>query len=253
MTTDPFAYLRAHTAARIGLGRTGVSLPTSRVLEVQLAHAQARDAIHTPLDTQKLADDLADLAPVIIESRAKDRRAYLERPDEGRALSPLSRAAFVGRHDIALVLADGLSARAAQDHGAGLVRALLAAAPNWNWSPPVIATLARVALGDEIAAAFGASLVVMLIGERPGLSAPDSLGTYITFAPRPGVTRDAQRNCVSNIRPAGLLLEQAVRKIVAIMTLARRMQETGVTLKEDEALALFHEERTALIAGEQQT
>ena len=237
--SDPFAYLRDLTAARIGLGRTGVSLPTHRVLEFQMAHALARDAIHAPLDVETVVADLVDFAPVVVESRAVDRRVYLERPDEGRLISVAAREKLVGRYECALVLADGLSARAARDHGPALVRALREFTPDWRWSPPVVATLARVALGDEVAAAFGADLVVMLIGERPGLSSPDSLGAYITFAPKPGVTRDAQRNCVSNIRPMGLPIADAVRKIVAIAALARRSKQTGVMLKEDDALALF--------------
>jgi ethanolamine ammonia-lyase small subunit len=239
MTDDPFAHLRNLTAARIGLGRAGVSLPTRRVLEFQMAHAAARDAIQTPLDADRLAAELGDLSPVTVESRAIDRRAYLERPDEGRHLSDASRAKLGGRFDCALVLADGLSSRAAQAHGAGLARALMAATPGWNFAPPVIARLARVALGDEIAVAFGANLVIMLIGERPGLSSPDSLGAYITFAPQPGVTSDAQRNCVSNIRPEGLAIADATRKIVALASLARKLRLTGVGLKEDDALALL--------------
>jgi len=241
--SDPFAYLRGLTAARIGIGRTGVSLPTQRVLEFQMAHAQARDAIHSALDVGKVAADVRPLAPIIASGRAVDRRAYLERPDDGRRLSDASRERLNGRYDCALVLGDGLSARAAQQHGPLLVRAIVEATPDWRWSPPVVATMARVALGDDIAAAFGADLVVILIGERPGLSSPDSLGAYITFAPQPGVTRDAQRNCVSNIRPAGLPVAEAVRKIVAIATLARRMKQTGVALKEDDALALAAPER----------
>ena len=244
--SDPFAYLRGLTAARIGLGRTGVSLPTRRILEFQMAHAEARDAIHAPFDIARVSSELTDLAPMVVESRAADRRAYLERPDEGRRLSDASREKLVGRFDCALVLGDGLSARAAQAHGPALVRALRAASPDWRWSPPVIAMKARVALGDDIAAAFDADLVVMLIGERPGLSSPDSLGAYITFAPKPGATSDAQRNCVSNIRPAGLPIGEAVRKIVAIAALARRLNKTGVALKEDEALAPFAREAPAI-------
>lgn len=244
--SDPFAYLRGLTAARIGLGRTGVSLPTQRVLEFQMAHAQARDAIHSALDVGKVAADLGRLAPIFVSGRAADRRAYLERPDDGRSLSDASREKLAGRFDCALVLGDGLSARAVQQHGPPLAWALVEATPDWRWSPPVVATMARVALGDDIAAAFGADLVVMLIGERPGLSSPDSIGAYITFAPQPGVTRDAQRNCVSNIRPAGLPIVEAVRKIVAIVTLARRLKQTGVALKEDDALALAAPERRSI-------
>ena len=241
--SDAFAYLRGLTAARIGLGRTGVSLPTQRVLEFQMAHAQARDAIHTPLDVEEITKQLADLQPITVESRALDRRAYLERPDEGRRLSEASLKELVGRFDCVLALGDGLSARAAQEHGPALVRAVRLATPDWNWSPPVFARMARVALGDEIAESFGADLVVMLIGERPGLSSPDSLGAYLTFAPKPGVTTDARRNCVSNIRPAGLPMVEAARRIVALARLARKRGLTGVALKEDDALALEARER----------
>ncbi|MFT4098674.1 MAG: ethanolamine ammonia-lyase light chain EutC, partial [Rhodoblastus sp.] len=166
--------------------------------------------------------------------------------DEGRRLSGASRERLAGRYDCALVLGDGLSARAMQEHGPALARGLLSATPEWRWAPPAIATMARVALGDEIAASFGADLVVMLIGERPGLSSPDSVGAYIAFAPQPGATTDAQRNCVSNIRPQGLPIAEAVRKIVAIMTLARRLRQTGVALKEDDALALLSRDAGAI-------
>ena len=238
MSEDPYAYLRKLTAARIGLGRTGVSLPTRAVLDFQMAHARARDAVHAPFDAEDVARRLAASGPIVVDSRAADRRVYLERPDEGRRLSDYSRAKLAGKRDCALVVADGLSARAAQAHGPALANAIFAATPGWAWAPPIIARFARVALGDEIAACFGAELVVMLIGERPGLSSPDSLGAYITFAPSPGVTTDAARNCVSNIRPEGLPLAEAARKIVALATLARRLRLTGTGLKEDEALAL---------------
>lgn len=253
MSDDPFARLRAFTAARIGLGRTGASLPTRRVLDFQMAHAEARDAIHAEFHADDIAAELADLAPVIVESRAIDRRAYLERPDEGRRLSDVSRDRLKGSHECVVVLADGLSARAAQAHGPELVRAMLAATPGWNWAPAVIAKLARVALGDEIAQAFGARLVVMLIGERPGLSSPDSLGAYLTFAPQPGATTDSARNCVSNIRPQGLAVAEAARKIVAIAALARRLQLTGVGLKEDEAMALAGATRAGSLEGKTET
>ena len=249
MTSDPFSRLRTFTAARIGLGRAGVSLPTQRVLEFQMAHAQARDAIHAAFDAEAIAAGLAGLSPVIVESRAIDRRVYLERPDEGRRLSDSSRMKLRGQFDGVVVLADGLSARAAQAHGAELVRAVLAATPGWNWGPPVIARLARVALGDEIAQALDARLVVMLIGERPGLSSPDSLGAYLTFVPQPGVTTDSARNCVSNIRPQGLPIAEAARKIVAIAALARRLQLTGVVCKEDEAMALAGASPAGVIEG----
>ena len=235
---DLFQSLRRLTAARIGLGRAGCSLPTARVLEFQMAHAAARDAVHAPFDAAGVCRALVDLSPVAVESRAVDRAAYLQRPDAGRSLDEASRARLVGSHECVLALADGLSAVAAERHGPALARAIFDATPGWDWAAPVVARFARVALGDDIAAAFGARLVVMLIGERPGLSSPDSLGAYLTVAPQPGVTTDAARNCVSNIRPEGLPVADAARKIVALAALARQRGISGVSLKEDEALAL---------------
>jgi len=139
-------------------------------------------------------------------------------------------------HDAAIVLADGLAARAVHESGAALAKFLLRSRPDWAWAPIVIATQARVALGDAIAEQLGAALVIVLIGERPGLTAVDSLGAYMTWRPRPGETRDSQRNCVSNIRPAGLAIDEAGRRILALMTAARRLQVTGIGLKDDEAL-----------------
>jgi ethanolamine ammonia-lyase small subunit len=236
---DEWAFLQQATPARIALGRTGNGLPTARVLEFSLAHARARDAVHTRLDTQALAAELADLSPVIVESQAPTRAVYLQRPDLGRRLAEPSRAALpVGHYDAVIVLADGLSAAALQAQGSSLCRQLQRSA-GWSFAPPVIARQARVALGDEIAGALGAELVILLIGERPGLSAADSLGAYITFAPKAGITQDAMRNCVSNIRPGGLNVSEAAKRIVAIATLARSIRCTGTTLKEDAALALM--------------
>ena len=237
---DPWAFLRRATPARLALGRTGDGLPTARVLEFALAHARARDAVHIALDVPPLSAALADLAPILVVSCAETRTVYLQRPDLGRKLAAESRAALklkYGAHDAVIVLADGLSATAIQQQGSELCRRLQQD-PDWHFAPPVIACQARVALGDEIATALGAGLVIVLIGERPGLSATDSLGAYITFAPRPGETTDAERNCVSNIRPGGLALPEAARRINAIMTLARSQQRTGTELKEDAALAL---------------
>lgn len=236
--SDLWAFLRRATSARIALGRTGDALPTARVLEFALAHARARDAVHTALDAELLSAALADLSPLMVESRCENRAIYLQRPDLGRRLAEESRAALRhGSYDCVIVLADGLSAAAVQSQGAELCRGLLHAS-DWRFAPPVIARQARVALGDEIAEALGAELVIVLIGERPGLSAFNSLGAYISFAPKPGETRDAERNCVSNIRPGGLALPEAVRRISAITALARTLQRTGTELKEDAALAL---------------
>ncbi|MGO9135328.1 MAG: ethanolamine ammonia-lyase subunit EutC [Methylovirgula sp.] len=236
--SDPWAFIRKKTSARVALGRTGDGLPTARVLEFALAHARARDAVHKGLDVDALCAELADLTPLVVASQSADRRTYLQRPDLGRKLADASRLALHrGTYDAVIVLADGLSAVAVQSQGAALCRMLQQAA-DWRFAPPVIASQARVALGDEIAAALGAEMVILLIGERPGLSAADSLGAYITFAPKPGATRDAERNCVSNIRPGGRRLADAARRILAIAHLARKLRETGTALKEDAALAL---------------
>ena len=236
---DPWASLRRWTPARIALGRTGDALPTRRVLEFQLAHAEARDAVRAALDADRLAGELADLDPVLVASRAATRDTYLRRPDLGRRLDDASAARLrPGAFDALAVIGDGLSAQAAQEGAPALVRRLRAGRPDWRWAPPVIARHARVTLGDEVAAGLGAALVVVLIGERPGLSAPRSLGAYVTWAPRPGLTRDAERNCVSNIRPAGLPVEEAATRLLALMSAARTLRLTGVGLKEDAALAL---------------
>jgi ethanolamine ammonia-lyase small subunit len=236
---DFWDYLRRATPARIALGRTGDGLPTRRVLEFEFAHARARDAVNANLDHRALMAGLAHWRPILVHSEAADRVTFLQRPDLGRRLALdcvhlLTRR----RYDAAIVIADGLSANAVQSQAAPLCRILLAS-QQFNFAPPVVALQGRVALGDEIAARQGAALVAVLIGERPGLSAFDSVGAYITFDPKPGVTKDAERNCVSNIRSQGLSLEEAARRILAIMALARSLKCTGTRLKEDEALALL--------------
>jgi ethanolamine ammonia-lyase small subunit len=237
---DAWAFLRRVTAARIALGRTGDSLPTRRVLEFQMAHAQAQDAVHEALDAEALARGLAEFAPVIVTSRAETRQEYLQRPDLGRVLAPEAQRALTrGAYDISIVAADGLSARATADHAPALLRALEPYFGDLRLAPLVIATQARVALGDDIADALGARLVIMLIGERPGLTSADSLGAYLTDAPRSGVTRDAERNCVSNIRPDGLPIADAARLIASLVRLALARKLTGIALKQDEALALM--------------
>jgi ethanolamine ammonia-lyase small subunit len=242
---DAWSFLRRATAARIALGRTGDSLPTRRVLEFQLAHAEAQDAVHATLDAERLSRELAEFAPVIVTSRAANRQDYLQRPDLGRMLAPDSQRALTrGAYDISIVAADGLSARALADHAAPLLRALQPYFGDLRLAPLVIATQARVALGDEIADALGARLVIMLIGERPGLTSADSLGAYLTYAPRPGITRDAERNCVSNIRPDGLPIADAARLIASLVRVALARRLTGVALKQDEALALMVPPRT---------
>jgi ethanolamine ammonia-lyase small subunit len=233
---DFWDYLRRATPARIALGRVGDGLPTHRLLEFDLAHARARDAVWAELDCAALLAELAAWRPVLVRSAAPDRASFLQRPDLGRRLARDSvQALSPGPYDAAIILADGLSAGAVQAQAAPLCKMLLAAT-NFVFAPPAVALQARVALGDEIAARQGAALAIVLIGERPGLSACDSLGAYVTFDPRPGETRDSNRNCVSNIRGQGLSLNEASRRILAISALARTLRQSGTCLKEDDAL-----------------
>jgi ethanolamine ammonia-lyase small subunit len=235
---DFWEYLRQATPARIALGRAGDGLPTRRVLEFELAHARARDAVKTNLNHAAVIAELANWQPILVQSEAQDRATFLQRPDLGRRLAQNSASALSqGRYDATIVIADGLSAAAISMHALPSCKILLAA-PNFVFAPPVVALQARVALGDEIAARQGAALAAVLIGERPGLSCCDSVGAYITFDPKPGVTTDAERNCVSNISAQGLSVEDASRRILAIMALARTMRCTGTLLKEDKALGL---------------
>ena len=244
MSDDAWQSLRRFTAARIALGRTGDSLPTQAVLEFSLAHARARDAVHAPFHAAAVADDLADtgLSCLQVHSAAADRATYLRRPDLGRQLAPASRAMLAGRamapNDLVLVLADGLSAPAAARHGPSLVRALLPLLPGWRIGPLVLAEQARVALGDEVGELLGAGLVLVLIGERPGLSSPDSLGAYLTWQPRVGRT-DAERNCVSNIRPEGQPVELAAARIAWLLAAAQGRRLTGVQLKDESEAVLL--------------
>lgn len=231
--SDAWSHLRAFTSARLALGRTGNSLPTSRVLEFQLAHARAQDAVHCPFDATAIARAL-DVSTIELTTRAAERHVYLMNPDAGRTLSDASRRILTRKkYDAALVIADGLSATAVHAHGAALAKLIFAALPKLAWSPTSIVTHGRVAIGDEIADALGAPLVVVMIGERPGLTAADSLGLYITYAPRPGVTKDANRNCISNIRPGGLPLAEAAHRLAWLIGECRRLQLTGTAIKED--------------------
>lgn len=245
---DPWQSLRQYTAARIALGRSGSSLPTREVLDFGLAHAQARDAVHLPLDVAALQSQLqADGWDVItLTSRATDRAAYLARPDWGRRLHddglPLldaARSAAAPRidaddvaFDVAFVVSDGLSSTAVQCHAAPLLQALRPLMADLRIAPIVIATQARVALSDEVGQRLQARIAVSLLGERPGLSSPDSLGAYLTYAPRIGNT-DEVRNCISNIRPQGLVLTQAAQQIAALLRAALQAQRSGVALRFD--------------------
>lgn len=236
--------LRRFTDARIALGRAGHSLPTEAHLAFQLAHAQARDAVHLPLDVAGMADDLRalDLEVLTLRSAARDRPTYLQRPDLGRRLDPASQEVLTHRAsapwvDLALVVADGLSALGVMQNAVALLRPLLErlrtdTAQPWTLAPVVLVEQGRVAVGDPIGLALKARMVVVLIGERPGLSSPDSMGIYFSWDPRPGLT-DAQRNCISNVRPAGLAPAQAAARLHALLGRARQLQLTGVSLKDE--------------------
>ena len=226
---DPWHRLRPLTAARIGLASAGSAIATAPLLQLRLAHARARDAVHASLDADALVAALGPLQ--VVDSAAPDRSTFLLRPDLGRQLAP-DTALPRGDHDLAVVLADGLSARAVQDHAPALVAALLPLLPGWRVAPLVLARQARVALGDAVAAAMGAAVVLVLIGERPGLSAPDSLGAYLTWQPGPATT-DAGRNCVSNIRPAGFPPAEAAGKIAWLLGAMRARGTSGVGLKDE--------------------
>ena len=252
VTPAGWGTLRRFTDARIALGRAGHSQPTAPHLAFQLAHAQARDAVHLPFDAHGVAAGVRALGldVVHLHSAAADRATYLQRPDLGRRLDEASRARLQQRTaapvDLAFVVGDGLSALAIHQNAVPLIAATLARlqadATPWTLGPVAIVEQARVAVGDETGAGLHARCVVVLIGERPGLSSPDSMGLYLTWAPQPGLT-DASRNCISNVRPAGLAIEAAAAKLVHLLAAARTGQISGVGLKDD------HDEHAALPSG----
>ena len=230
---DPWAVLRSATRARVALGRAGDALPTARELEFRAAHAAARDAVHQPLDPAVVRTALDPALELLeVHSAAPDRATYLQRPDLGRQLAEGTELPR-GDADLAVVVADGLSPRAVHEHAAGLVTALLERLPGWTVAPLVLAHQARVALGDAVGEALGARAVVVLIGERPGLSSADSLGVYLTWDPRPG-RADSERICVSNVRPPhGLSYAQAADTVAALLGAARELGASGVVLKDE--------------------
>lgn len=248
VSSNPWHTLRQFTSARIALGRAGISQPTGIQLDFQLAHAKARDAVHTALDAEALRQACAlglpqlTQAPMCLHSAAASRTAYLQRPDLGRRLDGPSRAALQALPapaepwDLAIVVADGLSALAIEQNALPLLQVLAGrlAADGWRIAPLCIVSQARVALADEVGELLGARAVVVLIGERPGLSAPDSMGAYLTWQPRVGLT-DAGRNCISNIRPAGMGYDAAAHKLHYLLSEARRRQLSGVELKDESA------------------
>ncbi len=232
LVKDRWVKLRGLTSARIALGNAGGALPTAEILTFRLQHAQARDAVHVAMDASTVEREVRSLGfeTLRAKSAAQDRETYLRRPDLGRKLAN-AEAIPLGDFDVAFVIADGLSALAIHRHAAPLLATLIPELGDWRIAPVVIVEQARVAIGDEIAARIGADLVVVLIGERPGLSSPDSLGIYLTWDPRPERT-DAERNCISNIRAGGLSYAAAAHKLLFLMNEARRRKLSGVNLKE---------------------
>jgi ethanolamine ammonia-lyase small subunit len=244
---DPWKFLGRFTTARIALGRAGGSLPTAPLLEFQLAHARARDAVHCELDVASLAKRLREQSweTVELQSAAKDRHSFIQRPDLGRILSAESPSLLEALcptaqpFDVVFVLADGLSALALERHSIPLLREIYPylTEASWRIAPLCLVTQGRVAIGDEIGALLSARIAVMLIGERPGLSSPDSLGIYLTYNPLPGRS-NAERNCISNVRPEGLSYALAAHKLRYLMTESRARKLSGVRLKEDAGASL---------------
>jgi ethanolamine ammonia-lyase small subunit len=240
--------LQRYTSARVSLGRVGPAIPTREQLRFQLDHALARDAVHAQLDVTSMLQGLQQrkmehlaLRSAIAGEPGDERQLYLRRPDLGRTLHQESRdtllkfsAKLVKHSDVVFVIADGLSALAVERHALPVLDETTSLLPPDRWSigPVCVVSQGRVAIGDEIGGLLHAKLSIMLIGERPGLSAPDSLGVYITWNPRPGRT-DAERNCISNIRHEGLTYVDAAQRIAFYMNEAKRLQATGITLKEN--------------------
>jgi ethanolamine ammonia-lyase small subunit len=256
---NPWLELRRLTPARIALGRTGTSLPTSAQLDFQFAHAQARDAVHLPFDHVGLSAQLNERGrdSLLLHSAATDRNSYLQRPDLGRKLSEDSAqslrdyaSAHPGGVDLAIVVADGLSALAVHRHTLPFLTRLeeQMSADGWSIAPVVLVEQGRVAVGDEIGQLLGAKMVVMLIGERPGLSSPDSLGLYFTYNPKIGLT-DAYRNCISNVRLEGLSYGMAAHRLLYLMREACRRQLSGVNLKDEAQVQTLESDAGADMKG----
>jgi len=242
--TDHFARFRMATRARVGLGRCGDALPTQSLLEFQLAHAEARDAVHAKVDFESLAAEIAPLPHLRVRSQAGDRAIYLQRPDYGRRLDDESVRALHAFEepgkpwDIAFVIADGLSATAVTQNAIGALHACLERLPkDWSVAPVILAEQSRVALGDHIATELNAQMVAILIGERPGLSVSDSLGIYLTYAPSGG-RLESERNCISNIHAHGLSHAEAGGKLAWLAREAKKRRVTGIALKDEAPLQL---------------
>lgn len=245
---NPWALLKDYTDARIGLGRSGVSIPTSHSLAFQLAHAQAQDAVHLPLDVENIVEQLLvndinkEISPILLHSQAINRTIYLQRPDLGRRLDKNSseilkkmKANENTFYDLSIVIVDGLSSLAIKENAINFIKKLMTALKEdkqkWNLSPFSIVQQGRVAVGDEVGELLKAKISIVLIGERPGLSSPDSLGLYLTWNPKVGLS-DASRNCISNIRSEGLSYEEAVKKTMYLLKESRRLELSGVNLKD---------------------
>lgn len=256
---NPWLELRRLTPARIALGRTGTSIPTGAQLDFQFAHAQARDAVHLPFDHTGLSRQMAERGrdSLLLHSAALDRHSYLQRPDLGRRLSDESAQtlrdyaqANPGGVDLAVVVADGLSALAVHKHTAPFLTRMeeQTHAEGWSLSPVILVEQGRVAVADEIGQLLGAKMVVILIGERPGLSSPDSLGLYFTYNPKVGLT-DAYRNCISNVRLEGLSYGMAAHRLLYLMREACRRQLSGVNLKDEAQVQTLETDDPDLMKG----
>ncbi|VVN89909.1 Ethanolamine ammonia-lyase light chain [Pseudomonas fluorescens] len=256
---NPWLELRRLTPARIALGRTGTSIPTGAQLDFQFAHAQARDAVHLPFDHTGLSSQMAERGrdSLLLHSAAPDRHSYLQRPDLGRRLSDESAQtlrdyalANPGGVDLAVVVADGLSALAVHKHTVPFLTRMeeQTHAEGWSLSPVILVEQGRVAVADEIGQLLGAKMVVILIGERPGLSSPDSLGLYFTYNPKVGLT-DAYRNCISNVRLEGLSYGMAAHRLLYLMREACRRQLSGVNLKDEAQVQTLETDDPDLMKG----
>ena len=251
---DDWEKLKQFTDARIALGRAGCSIPTQPLLDFQLSHAQARDAVFQELDTDKLSALFTDinLESIVIQSQATDKETFLKRPDLGRLLNQDSIDQLTAyqsqnskKYDVAIVIGDGLSARAIEENAYSMVKALKEEfdQEKWNLAPIIIATGSRVALGDHVVELLKIPMVVMMIGERPGLSSPDSLGIYYTWNAKTGIL-DSSRNCISNIRPAGLSIQIATQRLLGLMKNSKKLQISGVKLKDDHQIEKVKSDKT---------
>lgn len=246
---NPWALLKEYTDARIGLGRAGISIPTSHSLAFQLAHAQAQDAVHLPLDIEHVIEQLGNInlnqeifTPILLHSQAVNRTVYLQRPDLGRRLDKKSIEVLKKvntlkdeKYDLSIVIVDGLSSLAIKENAQIFIKKLIEVlnfnSQDWKIAPITIVQQGRVAIGDEVGQILNSKISIVLIGERPGLSSPDSMGLYLTYNPKVGLT-DESRNCISNIRIEGLSYEEAVKKTMYLLKESRRLELSGVNLKD---------------------